>query len=65
VGLSTASSLASLPWDVAVRKLERLGAAAQLTSLPADELRASLDPRSIDARTAALGHGPKPRRRGP
>ena len=27
VGLSTASSLAGLPWDVAVRKLERLGAA--------------------------------------
>jgi methionine synthase II (cobalamin-independent) len=65
VGLSTASSLASLPWDVATRKLERLGAAAQLVLLPADDLRASLDPRSIDARTAALGHGPKARRSGP
>ena len=30
VGLSTASSLAGLPWDVAVRKLERLGAAVRL-----------------------------------
>ena len=29
VGLSTASSLADLPWAVAVRKLERLGAAGR------------------------------------
>ena len=65
VGLSTASSLASLPWDVAVRKLERLGAAVRLANGTVDELRAGLDPRSIDARTAALGHGAPPRRRSP
>src|SRR4029077_10900381 len=29
VGLATASSLAALPWDAAVRKLERLGEAAR------------------------------------
>jgi hypothetical protein len=65
VGLATASSLADLPWDVAVRKLRRLGDAAELAGRPSNELRAGLDPRSIDARTAALGHGAPRRRRGP
>ncbi len=65
VGLATASSLADLPWPVAVRKLQRLGAAVELADRPLDDLRAGLDPRSIDARTAALGHGAPPRRRGP
>ena len=65
VGLATASSLADLPWSVAIRKLQRLGAAVELAGRPLDELRAGLDPRSIDARTAALGHGAPPRRRGP
>ncbi len=55
VGIASASSLAGLPWDVAVAKLRRLGAAAQLAGLPADELRSRLDPRSIDIRSAALG----------
>ena len=65
VGLATASSLADVPWPVAVRKLQRLGAAVALADRPLDELRAGLDPRSIDARTAALGHGAPPRRGGP
>ena len=65
VGLATASSLAGLPWDVAVRKMQRLGAAVRLADGSVDDLRAGLDPRSIDARTAALGHGATPRRRGP
>jgi methionine synthase II (cobalamin-independent) len=65
VGLATASSLRDLPWDVAVHKLERLGAAVRLAQGSVDELRAGLDPRSIDARTAALGHGPPARRRDP
>ena len=65
VGLSTASSLAALRWDVAVRRLARLGAAVELASGSLDELREGLDPRSIDARTAALGHGAPPPRRGP
>lgn len=65
VGLSTASSLANLPWDVAIRKLGRLGAAVELAGRSPDALRTALDPRSIDARTAALGHGAPTRRRGP
>lgn len=56
VGIATASSLAAMPWDDAMAKLGRLGDAARLATLPADELRIRLDPRSIDARTAALGH---------
>jgi hypothetical protein len=64
VGLATAGSLQALPWDVAVRKLERLGAAARLADASADERRASLDPRSVDIRSAALGIR-QPRGRGP
>lgn len=55
VGLGTASSLAALPWDIAVRKLTLLGEAARLADLPADERRLHLDPRSVDIRSAALG----------
>jgi hypothetical protein len=65
VGLATASSLASLPWPVAVRKLGRLGAAVELATRSPGELRRALDPRSIDARTAALGHDAPPPRRAP
>lgn len=61
VGIATASSLATLSWDVAVTKLERLGAAARLAGLPSDELRGRLDPRSIDSRSAALGTAERPR----
>ena len=45
VGLATASSFADLPWDVAVRKLERLGEAGRLADC------AARDPRSV-ARSA-------------
>ncbi len=55
VGLATASSLASLPWDAAVTKLRRLGEAARLGDLPPGELRRSIDPRAVDIRSAALG----------
>jgi hypothetical protein len=55
VGLATARSLQALPWELAVRKLERLGSAARLADASADERRASLDPRSVDIRSAALG----------
>lgn len=61
VGLATAGSLADLSWDDAVTKLERLGAAVRLASLPPDELRRRLDPRAIDARSAALGTADRPR----
>ena len=62
VGLATASSLASLPWDAAVTKMRRLGEAARLADLPPDELRRSIDPRAVDIRSAALGRV-EPRRR--
>ena len=55
VGLATAGSLAALPWDVAARKVERLGHASRLGSLPAEEIKAAIDPRAVDARSAALG----------
>jgi len=55
VGLATASSLAHLPWSVAVQKLERLGEAARLADLPRDERVQGLDPRAVSSRSAALG----------
>jgi hypothetical protein len=55
VGLATAGSLAALPWDVAARKVERLGHAARLAALPADERKSAIDPRAVDIRSAALG----------
>jgi methionine synthase II (cobalamin-independent) len=65
VGLATAGSLAGLPWDVAVAKMRRLGAAARLADLPPDELRRSIDPRAVDIRSAALGRfAPRPPSRG-
>lgn len=55
VGMATASSLARLPWEVALRKLRVLGEAARLADLPPDERRRHLDPRAVDIRSAALG----------
>jgi methionine synthase II (cobalamin-independent) len=55
VGLASASSLAALSWDRAMRKLAALGEAARLADLPPDERRLRLDPRSVDIRSAALG----------
>ncbi len=55
VGLATASSLAHLPWPVAVRKLERLGEAVRLAHLPPLERMRQLDPRAVSSRSAALG----------
>jgi len=55
VGLGTASSLSDLSWDVAVRKLERLGDAARLADRPIDEVVQALDPRAVSSRSAALG----------
>jgi methionine synthase II (cobalamin-independent) len=64
VGLATAASLAALPWDAAVRKLERLGEATRLARLPIDERLQHLDPRAVSSRSAALGRvdPPPPRR---
>lgn len=63
VGLATAGSLAHLPWDVAARKVARLGAAARLAEASPDEVRAAVDPRALDSRSAALGRCTAPPRR--
>ena len=65
VGLATASSLAGLSWELAERKLGRLGEAARLAALPAPEAAPHLDPRAIDIRSAAAGRyvPPRPPRR--
>ena len=55
VGLASASSLAHLPWEVAVRKLAVLGEAARLADLAPADRRLRLDPRAVDIRSAALG----------
>lgn len=55
VGLATAGALAHLPWDVAAHKVERLGAAARLAQADPDDVRAAVDPRALDSRSAALG----------
>jgi hypothetical protein len=60
VGLATASSLAALPWEVAVAKLGRLGEALRIAGLPLDQRRAAVDPRAVDARSAALGRSERP-----
>ena len=63
VGIGSAGSWANLTWEVALRKLNRLGEAARLASMPlGEELAQSLDPRAVSARRAAVGHGPAPKR---
>lgn len=64
VGLATAGSFADLPWDVAARKVERLGHAFRLASAGPDERAAAVDPRAASTRSAAMGrierHRPAP-----
>ena len=55
VGLAPAAGLEALSRDVARSKLAALAAAARKAGLPDDELMTQLDPRAIDARSAALG----------
>jgi hypothetical protein len=63
VGLATAGSLADLSWDVAARKVRRLGEAARLAAAPREERLRAIEPRAIDARSAALGrYEPRPPR---
>jgi methionine synthase II (cobalamin-independent) len=62
VGLATAGSLAGLPWEIAERKLRRLGEAVRLASMPAAEAATRLDPRARDIRSAATGRHVPPRR---
>jgi methionine synthase II (cobalamin-independent) len=65
VGLATAGGLDRLSWPVAEKKLQRLGAAARIAGLPAEEQVALLDPRALDIRTAAMGRQAGPPRRTP
>jgi hypothetical protein len=60
VGLASASSMAHLPWDVAVRKLGVLGDTSGLAELSAVERRTRMNPRAVDLRSAALGRVGRP-----
>jgi hypothetical protein len=63
VGLSTSAGLELLPRDVARAKLLALAEAARMAELPDAELKAVMDPRAVDARSAALGrYEPRPGR---
>jgi hypothetical protein len=55
VGLATSGSMAGLAWDAAATKVRRLGEGARLATAPPTVRRASLDPRAVDSRSAALG----------
>ena len=55
VGVASAGSLAGVPWDVAERRMRRLGEAVRLAQASPDERAAALDPRAISIRSAALG----------
>ena len=55
VGVAVAGGLAGLTWDIAERKMVRLGHAARLALAPPSEAAAELDPRAINTRSAALG----------
>jgi 5-methyltetrahydropteroyltriglutamate--homocysteine methyltransferase len=56
VGLSPSTGLEYLPRDRAKQKIEALGqAAAKAATRDPEELKRALDPRAVDARTAALG----------
>jgi hypothetical protein len=55
VGIATAGGLADVPWDVAERRMQRLGKAVRLAEASPDERAAALDPRAISIRGAALG----------
>lgn len=63
VGLATSGSMAALAWEVAVRRMARLGEAARLIDATPAERRDTLDPRAIDIRSAALGRAEPPSRR--
>jgi len=55
VGVATAGSLAGVPWDVAERRMRRLGEAVRLAAGSPEELADVIDPRAISIRGAALG----------
>lgn len=65
VGLATASSLAHLSWEEAVRKMDRLGAAARLFDMSPEDRGQHVDPRAVSIRSAALGRVDRPQSRRP
>ncbi len=62
VGLTTSAGLERLPRVVARAKLSALAEAGRQAELPDAELARVIDPRAIDARSAALGRYEPPRR---
>jgi hypothetical protein len=57
VGIGSAGSWANLTWVAALEKMDRLGGAARLAATPGGAaLARQLDPRSVSARAAAMGH---------
>ena len=66
VGIATAGTLEGVSWDVAERRMRRLGEAVRLAGAPPDERVAAVDPRAVNARSAALGRSDvRPARRPP
>jgi methionine synthase II (cobalamin-independent) len=66
VGIATAGSLEGVSWDVAERRMRRLGEAVRLAGATPDERAAAVDPRAVNARSAALGRSDvRPARRPP
>ncbi len=65
VGIAPSGSLASLEPARAREVLDLLGEAARTIAGGREEVLGLLDPRAIDARSAALGHYRPARRRGP
>ena len=63
VGLAAAAGLEGLTRDAARSMLTTLADAARTAALPAEELARSIDPRAVDARSAALGRVDTTRRR--
>ena len=55
VGLATSGSMRGLSWEEAAEKVRRLGDAARIAGMPVEEQRTAIDPRAVDARSAALG----------
>ena len=64
VGVATAGSLAGVSWEVAERRMRRLGEAVRITAASPEELADAVDPRAISIRGAALGRaGLRPAKR--
>ena len=63
VGLAMSAGLESLPRDTARAKLTALAEAGRKAGLPGGELAKVIDPRAVDARSAALGRYEPPRPR--